>query len=158
MTISRRNFLRNSSMVTLSGLATLSLAELTFGQTGVKKPGSGTTTVPSQAYGSKLDKLTREMFVGVIGSTFVITHPEHGRVDVYLKDVEDLSPEIFKSKSKSGVECFNLVFANQSNVELGQVTVTMDHEKFGSFELFIVPGKQQRYGRDYGAVINRLFP
>ncbi len=160
MTISRRNFLRNSSLMSLSTIATLSLADFSFGQSsGVKKPGnSGTATVPQEAYASTLDKLTREKFARVIGSTFVITHPTHGRVDVYLKDVEDLSPEIFKSKANSGVECFNLIFANQSSIEMGQCTVVMDHERLGSFELFIVPGKAQRYGRDYGAIINRLFP
>jgi hypothetical protein len=158
MTISRRNFLRNSSMVSLSTIATLSLADFSFGQSsGVKKPSSaGTFPVPHQT--TPLDKLTREMFAGVIGSTFVVTHPTHGRVDIYLKDVEDLSPEIFKSKAKYGIECFNLVFACQSSVELGQTTVTMDHEKFGSFDLLIVPGKAMRYGRDYSAIINRLFP
>ncbi len=158
MTISRRSFLRNSSLVSLSGLATLSLANFSFGQSsGVKKPsGSGTFPVPHET--TLLDKLTREMFASVIGSTFVVTHPTHGRVDMYLKDVEDLTPEIFKSKSKYGIECFNLVFACQSSVELGQETVQMEHEKFGKFDLFIVQGKLMRYGFDYGAVINRLFP
>lgn len=158
MTISRRNFLRNSSLVSLSTIATLSLADFGFAQSsGVKKPsGSGTYPVPHETV--PLDELTREMFASVVGSTFVVTHATHGRVYLYLKAVEDLAPEIFKSKSKEGIECFNLVFACQSSVELGQATVTMEHEQFGNFELFIVPGKEMRYGRDYGAVINRLFP
>lgn len=157
MTISRRNFLREGTVAGLATIATVTLAGTGYGQSmGVKKPSSGTTPIPHET--TPLDNLTREMFASVVGSTFVVTHPIHGRVDMYLKDVEDLTPELFKSKAKFGIECFNLVFACQSSLELGQGTVVMDHDKLGNFELFIVPGKLMRYGMDYGALINRLFP
>jgi hypothetical protein len=157
MSITRRNFLREGTLVGLSTVATLSLANLTFGQlTEAKK--SGLTAVPLEAYNTTLDKLSRDMFASVVYSTFIINHPTAGRIETYLKSVEDFTPPIFKQVAKKGVECFNLVFACQSSVEFTQGTYTIEHEKFGRFELFIVPGTRQRYGRDYGAVINRLYP
>jgi hypothetical protein len=157
MSISRRNFLREGTLVGLSTIATLSLTNLTFGQSSGAKQ-SGITAVPPEAYETTLDKLSRQMFASVVYTTFVINHPKYGRIETYLKSVEDLSPPVFKANAKAGIECFNLVFACQSNIELAQGSYNFEHDKFGKFELFIVPGTRQRYGRDYGAVINRLFP
>jgi hypothetical protein len=147
-------------MVSLSTIATLSLANLTFGQNyNQKRPTRpGIFEVPSEAQNTVLDKLTRAMFEKEVNNTFVVSHPVHGRVEMYLKRVEDLTPQIFKRQAKEGIECFNLIFACQSNIELGQATYTMENKGLGQFELFIVQGTKQRYGRDYGAVINRLFP
>ncbi|MEW6131196.1 MAG: hypothetical protein AB1757_29475 [Acidobacteriota bacterium] len=160
MTISRRNFIQKGSLVGISAVATFTLPSLAFGQSaGSKKPvssGSGTVSEPSG--NTTLDSLTRADFASVLPSTFIINHPTHGRIEVYLKDVEDLSPDIFKPHASKGIECFNLIFACQSTVELGQGTYQFEHEKLGTFELLIVPGKRLRYGRDYGAIINRLYP
>jgi DNA-directed RNA polymerase subunit L len=160
MTTSRRNFLRQGTLLGLSTIATLSVANFTFGQSSnYRRPnGPGIFPVPEEVQYTTLDKLTRVMFANVLNSSFVIVHPVHGKVETYLKTVEDLSPPIFKMGAKHGIECFNLVFACQSDIEIHQGTYTLEHEKFGSFELFIVPGTRQRYGRDYNAIINRLFP
>jgi hypothetical protein len=159
MTISRRNFLRQGTLVSLSTIATLSVANLTFGQaSGIKKPDPEIFQLPPEVQSAALNNMTREMFVALVNSTFVITHPVHGKVETYLKDVEDLRPPAFKNNKATGHECFNLIFVNQSGVEFTQGTYAMEHAKLGKFDLFIVPGTSQRYGRNYGAVINRLFP
>lgn len=161
MTISRRNFLKNGSMVGFSAVTTLGLTNLVFGQSGgAKKPvnsGSSPVKPPEDGY-STLDSLTRESFQSVKSSTFIINHPTYGRIETFLKDVEDLTPTIFKPYASKGIECFNLIFASQSSFDLPQGTYQFEHEKLGRFELLIVPGQRLRYGRDYGAIINRLYP
>jgi hypothetical protein len=158
MSITRRSFISKTSLAGLSGIATLGLANLTFAQSAGAKKSSGLGTFPVPNETTLLDKLTREKFAAVIGSNFAVTHPTLGRFDVFLKDVEDLTPQVFKSKVRAGIECFNLVFACQSKVSFRQETVTLEHEKLGRFDLFIVQGKEMRYGYDYGAIINRLAP
>lgn len=159
MTISRRNFLKQGTLVSLSTIATLSVANLTFGQASrIKKPSPEIFQLPPEAHSAALNKITREMFVNSVNNTFIIYHPVHGKVETYLKGVEDLRPPAFKNNEKTGHECFNLVFVNQSGVEFTQGSYAIEHAKLGKFDLFIVPGTSQRYGRNYGAVINRLFP
>jgi hypothetical protein len=161
MTISRRNFLREGTLVGLSTIATLSLAKAAFGQESISlRPRSGITPLPDDIVKEPLYKLTKALFTGLVYTTFTFNHPTRGKIETYLKSVEDLTPKIFQitAKAGSGIECFNLVFACQSDIELGQGTYTIDHTKIGRFDLFIVPGTKQRYGRDYGALINRLYP
>jgi hypothetical protein len=147
-------------MTGLSAVATLSFANLALGQSfgSQKNYRPEIFEVPAEAYNSVLESISQKMFVDFINSTFVITHPELGKVSAYLKDVEDLRPPIFKTSPKKGLECFNLIFVNQSSVQFGQGTYQIEHEKLGTFDLFLVPGVNLRYGRNYGAVINRLYP
>jgi hypothetical protein len=160
MTISRRNFLRTTTMTSLSAVATLSFANLSLGQSfgNQKNYRPEIFEVPAEAYNSVLDKISREMFVGLINSTFAVHHGDKGKIDVYLKEVEDLRPPAFKNNPARGIECFNLVFVNQSGTAMPQGTHTFEHEKLGTFELFLVPGVNLRYGHNSGAIINRLYP
>jgi hypothetical protein len=159
MTISRRNFLRQGTLVSLSTIATLSAANLAFGQSFSKQKNRPEIfQVPREVEYATLNNITRQMFADAVNSTFVITHPVHGRVETYLKEVEDLRPPAFKNNPTTGHESFNLIFVSQSGIEFSQGTYDMEHEKLGRFELFIVPGVSRRYGRNYGASINRLFP
>jgi hypothetical protein len=156
MTITRRSFLRDGTLVGLSTVAALSLSKLSFAQSAGTK--SGTTAIPREVFATPLYNLSRATCVELVYTKFSFTSAKHGTVETYLKSVEDLTPAIFKTKAKSGLECFNLVFACQSDIELEQGTYTVTHAKLGTFDLFVVPGAKQRYGRDYNAVINHLFP
>jgi len=160
MSISRRNFLRKTTMTGISAVATFSFANTVFGQSFGQKKNYRPEIfeVPAEAYNTVLEQISMKMFADFVNTDFVVNHPEHGRISVYLKEVEDLRPQAFKFNSKAGIECFNLIFVSQNNVELGQGTYMMEHAKLGSFELFIVPGIARRYGRNYCATINRLFP
>jgi hypothetical protein len=160
MTISRRNFLRKTTMTGLSAVATLSLANLTFGQSfgNQKNFRPEIFEVPAEAYNTVLESISMQMFADFINSSFVVHHPELGKVDVYLKEVEDLRPQAFKNRPAKGIECFNLIFVNQSGTALPQGTYTMEHPKLGTFDLFLVPGINLRYGHNSGAVVNRLYP
>jgi hypothetical protein len=161
MSISRRNFLRKTTMTGLSAVAALSFTNLAFGQSyghTKKMGGPEIFEVPAEAYNTVLDKISMKMFKDFVNSTFVITHPQYGKMEVYLKEVEDLRPPAFKFNAKAGYECFNLILVSQNTVAFGQDTYTFEHAKLGTFELFIVPGTNQRYGRNYCATINRLYP
>jgi hypothetical protein len=160
MTISRRNFLRKTTMTSLSAVATLSLANLTLAQSfsSQKNIRPEIFEVPAEAYQAVLERISRQMFVDSINSNFVLYDQKQGKIQVYLKEVEDLRPVAFKNNPKSGHECFNLIFVNQSGTALPQGTYTVEHEKLGTFDLFLVPGVNQRYGHNLGAAVNRLFP
>lgn len=160
MTISRRNFLKKTTMTGISAVAAFSFAESVFGQSyGSKKnPRPEIFEVPAEAYDAVLYQLTMRTFVNAVNQTFVINHPDKGKMEVYLKEVEDLRPPAFINNKTTGSECFNLVFVSQSATVLPQGTYTMWHEKLGTFEIFLVPGGAQRYGRNYGAAFNRLYP
>lgn len=161
MSISRRNFLRTSALSSLSAVAALSFANTGFGQAyshTKKVRGPELFEVPAEAYNTVLDRISMKMFTDFVNTDFVVVHPQRGRIGMYLKEVEDLRPPAFKFNSKAGIECFNLIFVSQNNVELGQGTFMMEHAKLGNFELFIVPGIPRRYGRNYCATINRLYP
>lgn len=160
MTISRRNFLRTTTLTSLSAVATLSFANLTFGQSFGQQKNFRPEIfeVPAEAYNSVLDRISRQMFLDFVNTTFVVYHAQKGRIEVYLKDVEDLRPQAFKNNATTGHECFNLIFVNQSGTALPQGTYTMEHPKLGTFDLFLVPGVNLRYGHNACATINRLFP
>jgi hypothetical protein len=160
MTISRRNFLMKTTMTGISAVAAFSFAESAFGQSyGYKKnPRPEFFEVPAEAYDAVLYSLNMRTFVGLINQTFVIYHPEKGKMEMYLKEVEDLRPPAFKNNTTTRSECFNLVFVSQSEIVLPQGTYMMGHDKLGMFDIFIVPGSAQRYGRNYGAAFNRLYP
>jgi hypothetical protein len=147
-------------MTGISAVATFSFASSVFGQSyrHTKPYQPELFEVPAEAYNSVFEKLNMQTFISFTNDTFIIYHPEHGEMEVYLKEVEDLRPPAFKNNAKSGHESFNLVFVSQSDIALPQGTYMMGHGKIGMFEIFIVPGLPQRYGRNYGAAFNRLYP
>src|SRR5215203_4951963 len=108
MTLSRRNFLRTTTMTGLSAVATLGFANLALGQSfgNRKNHRPEIFEVPAEAYNSVLDKINRQMFVGLINSTFLVHYGDKGSLQVYLKDVEDLRPPAFKNNPSKGIECF----------------------------------------------------
>src|SRR5689334_17787513 len=125
MSISRRNFLKTSALSSLSAVAALSFANTGFGQAyshTKKVRGPELFEVPAEAYDAVLYQFTMRTFVGLINQTFVIYHPEKGKMEMYLKEVEDLRPPAFKNNTTTRSECFNLVFVSQSEILLPQGT------------------------------------
>ena len=53
-------------------------------------------------------------------------------------------------------EQFSIIFRGPSDQSLGQGTRRMEHKRFGEFELFIVPIRQDGDGLYYEAVFNRF--
>lgn len=53
-------------------------------------------------------------------------------------------------------EQFSIIFRGPSDQPLGQGMMRMEHTRFGEFDLFIVPIRQDASGLYYEAVFNRF--
>ncbi|MCX5903182.1 MAG: hypothetical protein NTV89_06865 [Proteobacteria bacterium] len=60
------------------------------------------------------------------------------------------------SKKDKHMVSFSLEFTGPADKLLPQATVTVVHEKLGSFPLFLSPFKQDEQGVDYTAVFTRM--
>lgn len=76
-------------------------------------------------------------------------------VDAAKTSVSMLLVQVTGQKTASG-ENFSLRFRALSKPELDQGTYRFEHDKIGSFELFIVPGEKVAAVRHYRAIINRV--
>lgn len=92
--------------------------------------------------------LTHENLSSQLNTTFSVKH-ETGDLQLELTEV---------STRKLGErnEQFSIIFRGPSDQSLGQGMRRMEHERFGEFELFIVPIRQDGDGLYYEAVFNRF--
>lgn len=139
MTLSRRKFIKTSTLVGISAAAPLFITDLAFGQKG-----AGPTPV------DRLSRLTKEDFHRQLSTTFKVTVSSQQR-DFDLYSIEEL-----QSVQKDGVECFRLVFRSLYGVNLSQKTYSFNHSQLGTFDLFITPAGTDGRMHYYGAIINRL--
>jgi len=158
---SRRTFLGKGCKVGLGVLLSGGLRFAAFGQ----KPSSGgvgagpSALVPNAALGDPLFQITSAMFSGNLNSRFAFKLGGVKLTDMTLVAVDDQTPAYLRN-SGSTRECFSLVFQGPRSLPLRQETYTVDHNKLGTFRLFIVPGDTNNSGSAirYGALINRVYP
>lgn len=96
-----------------------------------------------------IDDLTKEMFAENLNTKFRIPVEAADPVEIELIEL------------KVGVETpthqqFTLLFLGPQNIFLPQQIYHVEHDKFGDFELFLVPVAQKPEGFQYEAVFNRL--
>jgi hypothetical protein len=92
---------------------------------------------------------THGAFVENNNSTFRVEAPAGKKLEIRLTDVSD-------RKVWERQEEFSITFRSAVDAFIPQGTYRFEHEKLGSFELFIVPvGKDDR-GHSYEAVFNNL--
>jgi len=96
-----------------------------------------------------LETLTAATLSEHLNTTFRIRLPDSASVDVELTEVTG-------GRQTSRQEQFSIVFRGPSNAPLGQGTYSIEHEEFGSFDLFLVPVAKDDQGFSYQAVFNRL--
>jgi hypothetical protein len=146
MSISRRKFLRASTLVALSAALPISV----FGQSRKEKDGNPSDQLPTP---DPLGNYTRSSFASYLNSIFQLYTGE-SVVEVALTEVKDLMPA--GATAANGRECFSLLFRGGS-VGLPQNTYLVKHPSLGSFLLFLVPGGPDDNGaQSYVATINRL--
>jgi hypothetical protein len=77
----------------------------------------------------------------------------------HISDDKNVELELVEAKeigSNQRQERFTLLFRGPLDVPLEQRTYKIEHDRVGSFDLFIVPVGINESGRDYEAVFNRL--
>ena len=95
------------------------------------------------------EDLTPELFQAHLKSTFTSRLKDGSTTEFQLLSYEDLG-------STPQQEQFSLVFYNPRQFVYPQGIYKLEHETAGTFELFLVPIKEQGAGIYYEAVFNRL--
>jgi len=140
MGTSRRDFLKNGSLVALAAGVPMGLAE---------KAAGSKNAVPSVGFG-----LTRAAFMAQLNTDFLI-NIDGAKVAVRLVDVTDLP----KRGAAGRKEAFSLLFRGDRSDLLKQDTYLIEHEKLGLFSFLIVPVmNRDKSAPRYEAIINRLHP
>ena len=95
------------------------------------------------------DNLTHENFSQNLNTTFCISHEDQHLIEVELVEV---SP--FRVTPRQ--EIFSILFRGPHEPQLLQYLFTLEHERMGRMELFLVPVSKDEQGMYYEAVFNRL--
>jgi hypothetical protein len=140
MGTSRRNFLKNGSLVALVMGLPVSLAHGAAGRENIA--------------GFEDFDLNKAAFLSQLKTDFLITQGG-STVTVKLVDVSDLP-----RRGASGVgEGFSLVFQGNRSKALKQNTYEIEHDSLGNFSFLLVPiMSKDKSALYYEAVINRLYP
>ena len=93
--------------------------------------------------------LTHETFSALLNTKFNVEVNEAQQVELELSEVSEL-------KLSDRQEQFSIVFIGPNQVFLGQGMQRFNHERMGSFELFLVPVGQDARGYSYQSVFNRI--
>lgn len=93
------------------------------------------------------EQLTQVEFREHLGSTFRVAIGPEQTLELMLDECNDLG-------STARQEQFSLIFTGPLNLQLPQMTYTIEHEKLGSLLLFIVPIRRDESHFYYEAVFN----
>lgn len=93
-----------------------------------------------------------------VNTRFRVRRDASAAVDVELIEATDRSDR--GSANSGGVqrECFSLVFRGPHGALLEQNTYEIQHDRIGTFHLFVVPVGQDDKGIQYEAIFNRIRP
>lgn len=140
MAISRRKFLKGGTLVAIcAGIPLTTAAE------ALNAPHSKLNSV------NRFSHLDMNAFSRCLRTDFSLSHANATSTKVKLIEVHDWRPS---SATKTGRECFSLIFRGSGFSQLKQNTYTVEHGSLGKFEMLLVPiGKNRGY---YEAVFNRL--
>ena len=158
MVVSRRDFMKRGTLVVLATGVSSSVTDLAFGQqtdSGRSDSGQG-FPIPYESRLDPLNYFTKATFEANLNTVFRINAGASNAVGLKLIEVSDIGP--VPDQTVAGRECFVLRFSGPLNQPLPQRTYLLEHDALGSFDLFIVPGKKDKKGQYYHAVINRLNP
>jgi hypothetical protein len=95
------------------------------------------------------DFLTHEGLVENLNTKFHVSADGATIVDLDLAEVSEL-------KIAANQEQFSLIFRGPRDRFLGQGTRSLEHEKLGQSDLFLVPVREDAEGYYYEAVFNRF--
>ncbi len=99
------------------------------------------------------DELTCATFEPHLNTEFRLTQEGSQAIGLELIVAEELGSEATQP-SETGRRAFALVFRGPAEVALPQMTYTVEHEKAGTQQLFLVPIQPDQEGPLYEAVFN----
>ncbi len=155
MTLSRREFVRLGSLSALSAGLTLGIIESAFGQKGSGNNQSG-FAIPYESQLDPLFHMGKATFTQHLNTRFVIDPGYTFPVETILIEVKDLRSAAARKRNVSGQDCFLLTFRAHNENLVKQGTYQVKHDALGTFELFVVPFKNNDGVLFFEAVINRL--
>ena len=128
MSVSRRRFLKSGAVV--SAALVLNPSTFVFGNDSITS-NSAATRQASQFY-------TREMFKPYIGDTFRVRVGKQ-IVDLKLVSLTDEKPK--SNGKKTCTDCFSMRFHALQQLPATATAHTLNHNKLGNFDLFMVQSK-----------------
>ena len=147
MAISRRKFLKAGTLVALSvGLPLEAAAEV------LNPPHSLSGSIDALVNPvNGVSHLDMQAFSRCLRTNFSLSHANARSVTVKLVEVHDW---LQNAATKTGRECFSLMFRGTDLARLQQNTYRVEHDSLGKFEMLLVPIGGKRV--HYEAVFNRL--
>jgi hypothetical protein len=95
------------------------------------------------------DQMSKSGFTAQVNSKFRVRIQDKPPLELELDQVEE-------GRSTPTQEQFSLIFHGPKDFNLGQGAFELEHEKMGTFSLFLVPIQPDERGPRYQAVFNRL--
>lgn len=167
MTLSRRRFLKTSTMVAISASIPLEVAQVASAQQPDVTPSLGEPA--SFAIADQVDSLSylsQAAFAAYVNSIFVVANGSSKANELTLVSVTDTRnmAQTYRGSRKlapdaAGKECFSLIFRGAPQCSLRQDVYDVQHVALGNFRLLIVPifsGNNDVCS--YEAIINRSQP
>ena len=102
---------------------------------------------------TKLDAFTIGTFAPLVGTRFTILDAATGDA-VPLTELELIEANSLGEAGHRQREPFSLLFASREPQALRDDTYRLEHERLGSFELFVVPVEQDAHGVRYEAIFS----
>jgi len=96
-----------------------------------------------------LDHLNSQVFTEQLNTTFHLQVPGAASVPIELFEVSEKDPS-------AAVEQFSLMFRGPLAPFCTQAIYTLEHEKLGKFDLFLVPLGPDSAGMRYQVIFSRL--
>jgi hypothetical protein len=153
MVVSRRGFMKRASLLVLAAGVPLGSADRIFGRDAAIKYSDPTQDdLPPDGNNPAPINFTKATFLPHVETVFRIYPASSNAHITTLVSVDDIGP--VPDNQEAGRECFVLKFRGTET--LRQNTYKIEHQVLGEFELFLVPGGQNKKGVYHLAVINRL--
>jgi hypothetical protein len=95
-----------------------------------------------------LENLHLESFSEHVNSKFSVKRESAGAVELQLVEAQSVG-------ANPAYEQFSLLFRGPLNSFLEQSIYSFEHDDLGTFEMFIVPVRQDKNGFQYQSIINR---
>ena len=97
------------------------------------------------------ENLTEEVFAQNLNTKFRVRAEAPRPVELELVEVKGWTT---RPEEQKGMERFSLTFLGPADIYMPQHTYTLEHERMGALEIFLVPTGRDERGFRYQAVFN----
>lgn len=158
MSITRRSFIKNTTLIAFGAVITKKAGSLVFGQTRNPKP-SGNFPIPASAQTNILYYSSYDMFAPYVNSIFTATGARGELVQLTLTAVTRYVPNAntrISTATAPTTQTCSLMFSASGKLPSFSGIPTLDHPALGKLQMFLVYHGEGDRGYLYEAVINHL--